>query len=244
MIDIAKFAREGIEYLPGLLATHVADLQKWASDLARLPDSSVWHYYEDSQIEPGKKIISRTENFMSRLPDLEAFLINSPVYSVLAECLADAPVLFKDKFNYKMKGNSGFEAHQDIQAGWQSYTDFFVTIGIAVDEQWAEGGALEFIANNHKRRLVGSLWQPLKDDEVNFSDFKPYPCRPGDVLVFDGFVPHRSLPNRTADSQRIFYLTYNRKSEGDFRDAYYADKFQSYPPDAYRKSNKNYAYKV
>ena len=39
------------------------------------------------------------------------------------------------------------------------------------------------------------------------------------------------MPNMAADSQRIFYLSFNRRSAGNFREKYYDDKFKGFPPD-------------
>ena len=48
--------------------------------------------------------------------------------------------------------------------------------------------------------------------------------QPGDVLVFDSYVPHRSDTNTTDVARRALYLTYNRASAGDHRERYYRDK--------------------
>ena len=47
---------------------------------------------------------------------------------------------------------------------------------------------------------------------------------PGDVALFDSYLPHRSDSNRTARPRRAAYLTYNKASEGDLHAAYYAKK--------------------
>ena len=74
--------------------------------------------------------------------------------------------------------------------------------------------------------------------------FVAYPSRPGDVVFFDSYVPHRSGPNLTAEARRVLYVTYNRLSEGDHRTRYYADKRKSYPPDCEREPGKPYVYRV
>jgi len=37
-------------------------------------------------------------------------------------------VLFKEKVNFKMPGGDGFKPHQDSQAGWDRYADYFVNV--------------------------------------------------------------------------------------------------------------------
>lgn len=243
-IRASTFAITGLIEAPRLFAHKAQELAAWAEKIAALLPTHVWHYSEPNTVAITGLARGRTENFLEALPEFRALLQSPPLADLLTEILQDEPVVFKDKMNYKMRGNHGFEAHQDIQAGWQSYADYFVTVGIAVDAQLAEGGCIEFMPDNFGYRLVGKLWQPLQENEVDFNRFEPYPCAPGDVLIFDGCVPHRSKPNMTADSQRIFYITFNRKSAGDFRARYFADKFKGYPPDNYRNPETEYAYKV
>jgi len=47
-----------------------------------------------------------------------------------------------------------------------------------------------------------------------------------------------------AQPRRVLYITYNRASEGDWREQYYADKRKSFPPDCEREAGKVYEYKV
>ena len=47
---------------------------------------------------------------------------------------------------------------------------------------------------------------------------------PGDIVLFDGYSPHRSGVNLTNKPRRIIYATYNPKSEGDLRQQYYERK--------------------
>jgi len=228
----------------GLLKKESDKLQKFASEIAAMPPDQVWHYFEADQLNTGNKILSRTERFVGAHAELTNLVYSATLQDILASLFGEPAVLFKDKLNYKHMGNAGFEAHQDIQAGWREYTRDFISLGIAVDPQLAEGGCLEFIPENYAGQLVGEMWKPLTPNDVDFSRFAPVPCDPGDVIFFDGCVPHRSHPNRSVSSQRIFYLTFNRQSAGDFRERYYEEKFANFPPDHYRQLGKEYAYKV
>ena len=48
----------------------------------------------------------------------------------------------------------------------------------------------------------------------------------------------------TDKTRRIYFATYNRLSDGDQLEAYYADKRKSYPPDIERDPGKKYVYRV
>jgi ectoine hydroxylase-related dioxygenase (phytanoyl-CoA dioxygenase family) len=67
---------------------------------------------------------------------------------------------------------------------------------------------------------------------------------PGDVMFFDCYAPHQSEPNLTAHQRRNDYLTYNRASDGDHRERYFADKRASYPPDNEREDGRQYVFRV
>ena len=65
-----------------------------------------------------------------------------------------------------------------------------------------------------------------------------------DAAFFDSYAPHRSHPNHTGKARRVLYITYNKASEGDSRQQYYADKRRNYPPDIEREPGNNYSFKV
>ena len=46
-------------------------------------------------------------------------------------------------------------------------------------------------------------------------------CKGGTVVAFNGWVPHRSSPNKSPFPRRAVFLTYNPKSEGDYHHLYY-----------------------
>ena len=86
--------------------------------------------------------------------------------------------------------------------------------------------------------------EPLNEKEMSGMVFSHIPTKPGDVIFFDCFAPHASEPNLTESVRRIYYATYNKLSEGDNLNNYYADKHQTYPPDIDRKTGKTYVFRV
>ena len=67
---------------------------------------------------------------------------------------------------------------------------------------------------------------------------EPLLAEPGDIIVFDAWVPHRSGPNRTDGPRRSYYLTFNPASAGDRRAAYYARKRECFPPEYERQPGR------
>jgi len=201
-------------------------------------------YFEDSLTEKGKRILSRIERFAEYNEVLKNLVYGDRMIEATAELLKDRPLLFKEKINFKLPGGGGFEPHQDIQPGWDDYCPYFISILVTIDESTIENGCLELAAGFHKKGMIGERWKPLTEEQLSGIEFKCYPMAGGDVAFFDCFVPHQSKPNLTSKQRRNLYLTFNRASDGDHREKYFADKRQSYPPDNEREPGKEYVFKV
>ena len=191
-------------------------------------------YYEKSTLT-GENILVRIENVLGEHnPELTGLLLSPDAMECLTELLGEPPVLFKEKINYKLPGCRADKLHQDQAAGWNPYSDFFVTMGIAVDENRKDNAALSFMkSGNYERGLMTEEWQPLSEDDPPYSPADEYmllEADPGDVIFFDAYVPHGSPPNTGDRSRRNIFLTFNRLSDGDMRARYYADKWASYAP--------------
>jgi len=201
-------------------------------------------YFEQSLTDRRTHILSRVENFCPYHDGLQR-LVNSPqLLWLVSELFGEPAVLFKDKINFKMPGGDGFKAHQDVQAGWDTYASLHITAMVSIDSTDVENGCLEMAAGHHQRGLIGKSWQPLEGSGAEGIEYVPYPTQAGDALFFDSYTPHRSAPNRTASARRVLYITYNRVSEGDHRARYYADKRKNYPPDCEREPGREYVFQV
>ena len=55
--------------------------------------------------------------------------------------------------------------------------------------------------------------------------FRPVECNAGDIVLFDGYVPHRSDSNNSDGARRGMFITYNKGTQGDHREEYYADYY-------------------
>ncbi len=244
--DIANFKRDGFVVVPSMYSKEeTAQITTWIEDLQnRAPEvGKQMVYFEDSLKESGKRVLSRIEKFVEYSP-LHDVVYHEKMIKRTEELLGESVVLFKEKINFKMPGGLGFEAHQDIQPGWDTYAQYFISVLITVDPSTLENGCLELSAGHHKRGLLGKRWEPLTEEQLKGVEFTHYPTEPGDVVFFDCFVPHQSAPNLTDHPRRNLYLTFNRKSEGDYRGQYYADKRASFPPDNEREVDKEYKFKV
>lgn len=245
--QVADFDRQGFLVVRGMFdGDEMRELTAWTDEVQSWPEMPGRHmmYFEESMTEQGRRVLNRLENF-APYHDGMAQTINGPkLLDSVSDLFGENAVLFKDKINFKMPGGGGFEAHQDAQAGWDTYAGLFVTAMVTVDRTTIENGCLELGHWPHRRELIGDLWTPLTPEQLEEVSFQPVPTEPGDVMFFDSYAPHRSSPNLTGASRRVLYVTYNRASEGDHREQYYADKRVTYPPDCEREDGRVYEYKV
>ncbi len=242
--QINTFERDGYLIVSqAFFADEMKRIDTWTQELVALPEESGkhWVYHEKSLKGDGADLISRIENiapFHAGFEELSRVL-KAPV----AQLLGEEAALFKEKVNFKMAGGDGFKPHQDSQAGWDTYADFFISALVSIDEATVENGCLQLVNGHHKRGLFKS-WEPLTDDDMADMEFVLCPTKPGDVVFFDCYAPHASEPNMTDQTRRIFYATYNRLSEGEHMAQYYADKHKNYPPDIDRDPGKEYVFRV
>ncbi len=242
--QLEDFRNDGFLVVPsGIPDTDMQRLRNWTDELLALPEESGrhWVYHEQSLKGDDRDLVCRIENIT---PFHDGFrkLVDALKVPV-GQLLEDDAVLFKEKINFKMPGGDGFKPHQDSQAGWDAYADFFISALVSIDEATPENGCLEICAGHHKRGLF-QLWEPLSEKDMEGMAFVPVPSKPGDLVFFDCFAPHQSKTNLSEQIRRIYYATYNRKSAGDHLEQYYSDKHKNYPPDIDRIQDRDYIYRV
>ncbi len=245
--EIADFRRDGFLVVRGMYGPEeMRAIVGWTDELLAFPEvpGKYMMYFEDSLLEPDKRVLSRVEDFCPYHEEFAKLINEGELPERVSELFGEPAVLFKDKINCKMPGGDGFTPHQDVQAGWGAYAGLFITALAGIDEATPENGCLELVAGHHEKGLIGELWRPLAENDMEGMEFVMCPIGPGDAVFFDSFVPHRSGPNLTGDPRRALYLTYNRLSEGDHRIQYYVDKRKSYPPDCEREPGKKYVFRV
>jgi 2-aminoethylphosphonate dioxygenase len=229
--------------VPGFYQHKVAEMRKWASELAALPDEKgKWMlYYEKSQFDD-KKILCRVENFMDYHPSFRDLLEDERLLSVLEAILEDKPVLFKEKINFKLPGGGGFTPHQDAPAFAIFNQPYHVTVMMCIDDCNAENGGIEFAPGYHKKGLLqqdptGSLSSAV----VELLPWELIELKAGDVLIFDSYIPHRSGPNNSSKPRTAVFATYNKLSHRSLRTEYYAAKRLYFPPEYERDPSRDYS---
>jgi 2-aminoethylphosphonate dioxygenase len=246
-MQLAAFERDGFVSVAAMFdRAATAELRDWTEELAEAPEAPGRHmvYGETSLLDKTTRLIQRIENFCPFHRGFNRLLTSGQLIEATGMLFGEPAVLFKDKINFKMPGGDGFKPHQDQQAGWSRYAGLFITALVSIDDATLENGCLEIVPGQHRRGLIGPEWAPLTDEHMAGFTLTPLPTQAGDVVFFDSYVPHSSLPNLSGHQRRVLYVTYNRISEGDHRERYFAEKRQNFPPDIEREPGKNYVFRV
>jgi hypothetical protein len=211
--QIAAFHRDGYLIVRSMFGPREIDMiSDWTDEIASWEETpGKWMmYFEHSQIDPGRRILSRMENFYPYHSGFAELFDGRKLRGSVAQLMGEEAVLFKEKVNFKLPGGDGFKPHQDIQAGWDTYSSFHISVLVCIDEATIEKGCLELVAGFHDKGLVGEMWEPLSTAAMQGMRFQPVPTRPGDAVFFDSYAPHASGPNLTSQRRRVLYVTYNR----------------------------------
>jgi len=242
--DFAAFERDGYLVMRQAFGSQdMAAVFDWCGEILDAPEMSGrhWVYHEKSLKVAEQDLICRIENIA---PFHEGFAeLAEALRHPVGQLLGEEAALFKEKINFKMPGGDGFKPHQDSQAGWDNYAEFFISVLVCIDEATLENGCLQICGGHHKRGLFRS-WEPLTEGDMAEMSFVPVETKPGDLIFFDCYAPHSSEPNMSETTRRLYYATYNRLSEGEHMARYYADKHKNYPPDIDRQTGKEYVFRV
>jgi len=229
--QLQAWQRDGCLLVPNLL-THLgispSQLAGWVSEVSSWPkgDRSWLHHYELAQAGKGERVLCRTENFLDFHPSLGG-LCQGPLLDAVSQLFGEQASLFKEKINYKPPGGAGFAAHQDTPAYIGMGTEH-VSVMLAIDPAPRESGCLQ---------VAKGVWGPhsgvpltptgcVQPDAEAAMSFEHIEAKPGDVLFFSGWIPHRSDANASPNPRRAAFITFNRAREGHLRAAYYAAKHE------------------
>jgi len=223
-----------------LLVNSTAEVDQWPDQAGK------WMKYYEKQLGPqGEKLLCRIENFVDYHAGMKSLLCGEKLVSLSSQLFGEPAVLYKEKINYKLPGGDGFAPHQDVAAGWWMYGQtFHISTLIAVDHAHVQNGCLEVVRGKHNQGMLSEPWREVDPQHVATSKWEYVETKPGDVVFFDSYVPHRSSINQTTKPRRVLYATYAKQSEGDYRAQYYADKRLSFPPDIERTNGLKYEYKI
>jgi predicted HD phosphohydrolase len=222
-----RFYKEyGYLVIKGHPLTTNVDLDGMATSLFANPGKEMLVHHE--LVQDGRVQICRVENFCSSIQKWKG--ITMLAEQICGELFNEPAVLFKDKLNYKMPGGGGFLAHQDATAYKpDEFASVHISVMVAVDPARSDDvGPLQFAKGRHEEGIFphtkGVIEKTVEDSLV----FEPLYAERGDIVFFSSYIPHRSFHNTSKNSRRLAYLTFNKEREGNFHDAYYKAKLESF----------------
>lgn len=177
------------------------------------PPGALLHFEETAD---GKRMPARVE----RLDEVPGSCVQRLVANLLPMTRARFGVVgvlrpFKTKVNFKFPGGGGYKAHQDTPA-YEGFGARHFTVLVPLTEYTELNGTLEVGPDGFKKAV------PM--DALDKLPYCPLKRLPGELVMFDGWRPHRSGPNRSELPRVGLYITYVNDFATDLTERYYAAK--------------------
>ena len=212
--DIVRYRDDGFVVARSVLPEN--EIEALCMEAARL--------WRDAATDLGREgVLWRNHETLGRVADrldpvctiskLFAGTAEDPRMTAIAQAVLGAPcTFFKDKLIAKPPGTHGYTLHHDY-AYWADLgvpADEFVTLSLALDPSDALSGGVELFPGLHAETLPPSREDPFDLDPafVEGKHSRVPDLSSGDVLVFHSRLPHRSAPNRSSRSRRVYTTTY------------------------------------
>jgi ectoine hydroxylase-related dioxygenase (phytanoyl-CoA dioxygenase family) len=160
-------------------------------------------------------------------------LNEDPRLLAIAEAhLGEPAIVMKEKLIYKWPGTSGYGAHRD-----DPYTAIsgvpgaeVLTINLALDPVTEDTGPTEFfpslrLHNTRAPRGAGDPRDVAEEALLGAPSAMPQ-LDPGDVVLFDALIPHRSAMNRSDHPRRTYMINFVPSRYPRARANYYAGRLR------------------
>tara|TARA_B100001540_G_C15816273_1_gene647669 strand:+ start:7414 stop:8184 length:771 start_codon:yes stop_codon:yes gene_type:complete len=229
------------------LKKDIPKIINWVGDIEKFKNvKGKWMKYYDPSIKNKKKqILTRVENFYDYHKKFKNFFSKKIILDQFAKLAGGKVCLFKDKINFKYPGSKGFEPHQDATI-WKNMYGIrnFLTIVVSVDKSDIKNGCLEIAEGNNIKRLLGKEWKKIPKKIEKKLKWRKIETKPGDIIIFHDYTPHKSANNFSYKKRRMIFLTYNKLIYGDHRIKHFKDKRKNFPPNFEREKGKKYTFHI
>lgn len=229
--ELEQYCRDGFLVCRQLfdavdMAEYAAEAQRLLVESLQLVDRNNLRCRFMPHFESGEPLFEVFDPVCDLSPTFARLAADRRLLAIVEAIYGEAASLFKEKLIYKPPGALGYELHQDIPRSWSGFPRSFVTVLVAIDEATEANGCTELFSAYHHGFLgsENSDSYLLPADAVDAARGVKLLLAPGDAAVFHGLTPHRSGPNRSHQSRRALYVSYNARSEGgDQRAKHYAE---------------------
>lgn len=183
--------------------------------------------------QDGEERLERLDPLADISKVFEALNGNERVVGLAEKALGEPVTVLKEKLIYKWSGISGYGAHRDepyFKVSKNGPTGIeMVSVVIALDRADADNGAILFYPDLRFQQLSSPKEEP-RDIDTTALEGKPYimpKLDPGDIVLFDGIIPHSSSINTSNHSRRTYMITFIPKRYKGCREEYYHHRQQS-----------------
>lgn len=241
--QVQTYHKEGALVLKNILPTHVTrSLQAVAELVENLPyeKGTKWMKYTERQSD-GVHRLCTCENWLEEAPSISE-VANGLIRMIASDIYGCEALLHKEKMNFKLPGGGNFPSHIDHTAFMSFPSDYYVSALMPVDDNSASSGWLEVSKGWHRNRkhFPYNSDISIRTDIEAKMNWVPLNVQPGDIAMFDSWLPHRSDINNSPNKRRNIYLTYNRTSENNTRPKYFELKRKIWPPPIEREPSRFY----
>lgn len=233
-LAIAQFARSGCGIARSLLGPD--EVEPLISE-----SMALWHRFRDggaSNLRIGIRLDRSDRPLLERLdpvsdisPRFHSLNGHASLLSIAESGLGGSVSVMKEKLIYKWPGTPGFGPHRDGQyntprtgiPGSQA-----LTICLALTRADQANGALELFPSLRTAVLAAPPEEPrdIAESELAGVESVMPVLEPGDAVIFDGQVPHRSGWNHSDAPRLTYMITFVPERYVHARDDYYEARRQ------------------
>lgn len=176
----------------------------------------------------GETVLDRLDPVADISDTFKAFNENTRLLALVELLMGEKPRIMKEKLIFKNPGTGGFGLHRDEPYFNASGAngDELVSVTVALDRFTQQNGPICLYPTLRYRQVPVATDEP-RDLDVSVKKLSP-PLTPlletGDLLIFDGNVPHCSDFNRSSQPRRIYMVTYIPARFTRGREAYYRQR--------------------
>lgn len=175
----------------------------------------------------GKDILERIDPVIDISKVFSDLNEDARIIKLAQDALGEPVCVLKEKLIYKWPGSSGYGTHRD--APYLSVSKEgpngrkIVSVAVALDKIASDNGAIKFYPDLRFTKLLSPKEEPrdIDDAELKNIPFLMPDLNPGDIVLFDGIIPHNSGFNRSDRSRRIYFITFVPKRYIHYREEYY-----------------------
>ena len=167
------------------------------------------------------------QDLETEVPELRELDFRERGLELARQLLGEEAHLRNELFIYRPAGNErGTPWHQDFAFAKPNVLGNALNLWIPLQDTGVDGGCLWFIPRSHRQDIIPhyNQWDisPSHQKAVNLSadttlfdeeQAVPVPLKAGDASLHHCYTLHKAGPNRTDDTRRAFFLTYNGVSE-------------------------------